>query len=75
MDREDALAAVDAVELRVQQVHLRGADERRDEHIGRLGEHFMRRGDLLDDAVAHDRDAVGHRQRLELVMCDNHRSL
>ena len=31
----------------------------------------MRRGDLLDLALLHDRDAVGHGQRLDLVMGDD----
>ncbi len=32
----------------------------------------MRRGDLLDLAGPHHRDAVGHRQRLDLVVGDDH---
>src|SRR5260221_11651332 len=32
----------------------------------------MRRSDLLDDALAHDGDAIGHGERLELVMRHDH---
>src|SRR6266446_3796706 len=32
----------------------------------------MRRSDLLDDALTHDGDAIGHGERLELVMCHDH---
>ena len=28
------------------------------------------RAELLHDPVVHDRDAVGHRERLALIMCD-----
>ena len=31
---------------------------------------LLRRAELLDDAVVHDRDLVGHRHRLELVVGD-----
>ena len=31
---------------------------------------LQRRADLLDDAVVHDDDAVGHRHRLDLVVRD-----
>ena len=40
-----------------------------------LAKIVVRRGDLLDEAVAHDGDAVGHGQRLELVVGDDHRRL
>ena len=59
------------LELRLDQVHLRRADEARDEHVGGLGEDLVRRRDLLDQAVAHDGDAVGHGQGLELVVGDD----
>ena len=70
-DGERSLAAVHAFEFRFQQVHLRRADEAGDEDVGRLGEHLVRRGHLLDHAVAHDRDAIGHGQRFELIVRDD----
>ena len=36
---------------------------------------LVRRGDLLDLALLHDRDAVGHGQRLDLVVRDDDRRL
>ena len=57
------------------EVHGRRADEARDEEVRRAGEDFVRAGDLLDHAVAHHGDAVGHGQRLELIVGDDHRRL
>ena len=59
------------VHRRLDQVHLRRADEAGDEQIGRPREDLVRRGDLLDQAGAHDRDAIGHGQRLELIVGDD----
>ena len=53
-----------------QEVHRRRADEARHEHVGRLVVELLRRADLLQPAVAHDRDAVAHRHRLGLVVGD-----
>ena len=38
--------------------------------VDRLVVDRLRRGELLDDAAVHDRDAVGQRQRLDLVVGD-----
>ena len=46
------------------------ADERGDEAVGRLVVDFLRRADLLQHAVRHDPDPVGHRQGLALVVGD-----
>ena len=53
-----------------QKVHGRRAHEARDEHVGRVVVELLRRGGLLEPAVAHDRDAVAHRHRLGLVVRD-----
>ena len=49
-----------------QEVH--GAHEVGDEGAGRPAVHLGRRADLLDHALVHHHDAVGHRQRLFLVV-------
>ena len=54
----------------VKEVHLRRADEARHEQVGRVVEHFLRRADLLDEAVLHDDDAVAQGHGLGLVMGD-----
>ena len=64
-----------ADQRRRNEVHLRRADEAGDEQVGRLVEDVVRRRRLLDDAAAHHRDAVGHGQRLELVVGDDDRRL
>ena len=56
--------------LEVQEVHRRRADEVGDEHAGRPIVDFLRRADLLDPARVHDRDAIGHRHRLVLIVRD-----
>ena len=66
------LAVAEALEVGLDQIHLRRADEARHENIGGLGEHLVRDAHLLDQAVAHDGDAVGHGQGLELVVGDDH---
>ena len=53
-----------------QEVHRRRADEIGDEHRSRAVVDFLRRAELLDDAVAHHRDLVGHRHRFHLVVGD-----
>src|SRR3954454_9134674 len=66
-DPDDPLATLD-------QVHRRRADEARGEGGGGLTVELFRRAVLLDMAVAHQDDAIGHRHRLGLVMGDiNHR--
>ena len=51
-------------------VHRRVADEAGDEEVRRLLVDVLRRPDLLEHAVVHDRDAVPHRHRLDLVVGD-----
>ena len=54
----------------VEEVHLRRADEAGDEEVRRMVEDLLRRADLLDEAVAHDDDAVAERHGLDLVVRD-----
>ena len=60
------------VDRGLEQVHLRRADEARDEQVGGPGEDRVRARDLLDPAGAHDRDPIRHRERLELVVGHDH---
>ena len=62
-------------EIRLDEVHPGGADEPGHEQVGRLGEDPVRGVDLLDEAVAHHRDAIRHRQRFELIVGHDHRGL
>ena len=63
-------------DLAIEEVHRRAADEAGDEEIDRLVVDRVRRIELLDDAVAHDRDPVGQRHGLDLVVCHvDHRVL
>ena len=61
-----------AVEVHVDrcldQVHPRTAEERRHEQGARSSVDLGRRADVLQDALAQDRHAVGHRERLGLVV-------
>ena len=67
VNRELAVAALDG---RLDEVHRRRADEAADEEVhGPLVE-LLRRSDLLDLAFPHDRDAIAHRHRLDLVVRD-----
>ena len=54
-------------------VHRRTADEARDEEVRRTLVQALRRVELLQQPPAHDRDAVAHRHRLDLVVRDVHR--
>jgi hypothetical protein len=63
-------ASVVALELRLDHVHGRGADEARDEEVGRPVVEHLRPVHLLEDAVPHDGDAVAHGHRLDLVVGD-----
>ena len=47
---------------------VRDTDEAGDERCRRSLVELARRRDLLDDALVHDRDPVGHRQRLFLIV-------
>ena len=67
LDKE--LVAV-AGEVRIEEVHLRRADEARDEEVAGVVKHFLRRADLLDVAVAHDDYTVAKGHGLGLVMGD-----
>ncbi len=53
-----------------EEVHLRRADEARDEAVGGGVVDVERAADLFDAAAAQDDDAVGHGHRLDLVMGD-----
>ena len=55
---------------RRREAHRRAADEAGDERVRRVGVDAVRVADLLEDALAHDRDAVAHRHRLDLVVGD-----
>src|SRR3954454_1537689 len=61
--------AVD-LELAMQKVHRRRADETGDELVVRPVVQFKGRADLLDDAVMHHHDLVGHGHGLDLVVGD-----
>ena len=54
----------------VKEVHLRRADEAGDEEVCRMVEDLLRGADLLDEAVAHDDDAVAQGHGLDLVVGD-----
>ena len=55
-----------ASSLPVEEIHL--ADEVGDERRRRLRVDLVGRADLVDPALAHDDDAVGHRERFLLVV-------
>ena len=55
---------------RGQEVRRRRADEPGHERVDRLVVELVVCPDLLDPAAAHDRDAVGQRDRLDLVVGD-----
>ena len=61
------------LERAVDQVHRRRAEEGGDEHVGGPPVDLLRRPDLLQHALAHDRDPAAHRHRLDLVVGDVHR--
>src|SRR5450830_146564 len=56
-----------------QEIHRRRADESGDKQILRPVVEFQRRADLLDAAIVHDDDLVGHGHGLDLVVRDVHR--
>src|SRR3989475_7019512 len=60
--------AVPRREIGGEEVHRRRADELRDELVDRPSVKLGRRRVRLEHAVAHERDAVRHGERLELVM-------
>ena len=64
------------VEPALEHVHRRRADEAGDEQVVRPVVELERRAHLLDDAVMHDDDLVGHGHGLDLVVGDvDHRRL
>ena len=66
--RDDA--AVGTAQRRLDHVHRGRADEAADEQVDRPVVELLRLGHLLDLALAHDRDPVAHRHRLDLVVGD-----
>ena len=56
--------------LPLDEVHRRRADEARDEEVRGTIVEIERRAHLLDDAVMHDDDLVGHGHGLDLVVGD-----
>ena len=67
---DDLLRALRQPAVEAQKIHRRRADEVGDEHGCRAVVDFARRAELLDDAVVHHRDLVGHRHRFHLVVRD-----
>ncbi len=55
------------------QVHPGVAEKRGDVERGRTAVHLGGRTDVLQHAAPHDRDPIGHRERLGLVVGDVHR--
>ena len=76
VERQAALAGRERQAVRrllepaLDEVHARRADEAGDEQVGRAVVEVERRADLLDSLVLHDRDPVGERHRLDLVVGD-----
>src|SRR3954453_3935531 len=63
-------AAAGAVDLHVDEIHRRAADEPCDEPVDRGVVEGLRGADLLEDALAHHGDPLAHRHRLDLVVGD-----
>ena len=59
--------------VEAQKVHRRAPDKPRDVHCTRAIVDLLRARDLVDHAVVHHRDPVGHRHRLDLVVSHVHR--
>src|SRR6266566_9101900 len=74
LEREPAVAesrhqrAVRSLQVDADEVHRRRADELRDEQVPGLAVQLLRRGQLLQNSVAHYRDTVAERHRLGLVV-------
>ena len=72
----DGKAVARAHQLGIEEVHLRHADKAGDEDVRGMVEDLLRGGDLLDDAVLHDHDAVTEGHSLGLVVSNiNERAL
>ena len=54
----------------LEEVHRRAADEAGHEAVDRRVVERLRRADLLEQALVHDRDPLAHRHRLDLVVGD-----
>ena len=67
---EDGEPAVPALDRRFDHVHRRRADEAAHEEVDGALVEILRRRDLLELALAHHRDAIAHRHRLDLVVRD-----
>ena len=68
-DLDHGAAAV-ARHLCFEEVHRRRADEAADERVCRIVVHLERIAELDDAALVHDRDAVAHAERFDLVVGD-----
>ena len=68
---DDVSAALDG-EFRIEEVHLRGADESRNEQVRRMIEHILRGTDLLDETIFHDDDTIAQRHGLGLIVGNVH---
>jgi hypothetical protein len=66
--RFDRQVAVRALELGLEEIHGRTADEAGHEHVGRVGVDLSRGVELLQHAVAQDGDTAAHGHGLDLVM-------
>ena len=70
MDENEKVYTHQAQVHKIKEVHRRRADEAGDEQVGRAVVELERRADLLDDAVVHDDDPVGHGHGFDLVVGD-----
>ena len=64
------IATSPAVEVGLDEIHRRRADEPGDEEVARLLVENLRRVDLEDVAVSHHGDPLAERHRLDLVVRD-----
>ncbi len=75
-DGDPRLAAIDTHELDLRSRFICGVPMKlATKMLAGLANTSCGVADLLDDAVAHDGDAVGHGEGLELVVGDDHRRL
>ncbi len=68
LDEQPAVVCPDDA---AQHVDLRFADELGDEQVRRVVEHLVRGAELLHHSGVHHREAIGERQRLDLIVCDD----
>ena len=69
---QPAFGTEDARSFHASVQKIRAADEARDERVGRVLVQVALRADLLHLTVGHDDQAIGHGQRLFLVVRDHH---